>query len=123
MKISVNMGEFYDKLTILMIKFNLCTNPNQVMSVWKEIEAMSQERQPFEPREGLSFLVLELRNINQQLWQLEEEVREERSDLMRLKMSDDIRELNKWRSEVKAKISHLFGDSIEVKDYATGKGE
>ena len=120
MKIEVSNGEIADKLTILEIKLQKIKDEQKLSILRKEYEllveivgAIISRNHPF---------YLELLNINKQLWDIEDHIRE----LERKKdFGDEFIEVarsvyftNDKRSEVKRKINDLTNSSLtEEKSY------
>ena len=125
MKINISYGEFIDRFTILVNKVYNCVNGKDVTNAMKELIELSTCYQEKPLRTGEAELrdrlIWQLKHINRCLWEKEELVRQEINDKSRLQLSDDIRELNKQRSEKKKALNVIHFDRVEVKDYATTK--
>jgi len=120
MQIEVSNGEIADKLAIVEIKLERIKDALKQANLRKEYEilndaiaAIIDKRHP---------LYLELYNINNQLWNIEDHIR----DLERAKdFSNDFIEtarsvyfINDKRSDVKRKINELTGSNLtEEKSY------
>ena len=120
MKIEVSNGEIVDKLTIVEIKSERIKDARKLENLHKEFEVLSnavagiiEKKHP---------LYIELLDINNQLWEIEDHIR----DLERAKdFSDDFIQtarsvyyINDKRSDVKRRINELTGSNLtEEKSY------
>ena len=120
MKIEVSNGEIVDKLTIVEIKSKRIKDVLKLKNLHKEYEVLNnavagiiEKKHP---------LYLELLDINNQLWDIEDHIR----DLERVKdFSDDFIQtarsvyyINDKRSDVKRRINELTGSNLtEEKSY------
>ena len=120
MKIEVSNGEIVDKLTIVEIKSERIKDARKLENLHKEFEVLNnavagiiEKKHP---------LYLELLDINNQLWDIEDHIR----DLERVKdFSDDFIQTarsvyytNDRRSDVKRRINELTGSNLtEEKSY------
>ena len=120
MKIEVSNGEIVDKLTIVEIKSERIKDARKLENLHKEFEVLNnavagiiEKKHP---------LYLELLDINNQLWDIEDHIR----DLERAKdFSDDFIQtarsvyyINDRRSDVKRRINELTGSNLtEEKSY------
>lgn len=120
MKIEVSNGEIVDKLTIVEIKSERIKDARKLENLQKEFEVLNNAVAGiFEKKHPL---YLELLDINNQLWDIEDHIR----DLERVKdFSDDFIQtarsvyfINDKRSELKRKINALTGSNLtEEKSY------
>ena len=120
MKIEVSNGEIVDKLTIVEIKSERIKDSRKLENLHKEFDVLNiavafiiDKKHP---------LYLELLDINNQLWDIEDHIR----DLERAKdFSDDFIQtarsvyyINDRRSDVKRRINELTGSNLtEEKSY------
>ena len=120
MKIEVSNGEIIDKLTIIEIKLAKIKDPRKREQLQKEYSILNEavalildQKHP---------LYLELYQINSQLWEIEDHIR----DLERAKdFGDDFIQtarsvyfINDKRSDVKRAINELTGSNLtEEKSY------
>ena len=120
MKIEVSNGEIVDKLTIVEIKSERIKDAKKLENLHKEFEVLNnavagiiEKKHP---------LYLELLDINNQLWDIEDHIR----DLERAKdFADDFIQtarsvyyINDRRSDVKRRINELTGSNLtEEKSY------
>ena len=120
MKIEVSNGEIVDKLTILEIKIARIKDVLKLANLQKEYDLLNEEVVLIIDKKHQ--LYLDLYNINCQLWDIEDHIR----DLERAKdFGDDFVQtarsvyfINDQRSDVKRKINELTGSNLtEEKSY------
>ena len=120
MKIEVSNGEIVDKLTIIEIKLEHIDDPVKIKNLRKEYEVLNRAVAKIIDKKHELYRAL--RQINQELWDIEDRIR----DLERRKdFGDDFVQTaravyftNDKRSEVKRKINELTGsDLFEEKSY------
>lgn len=123
MQVDLTLGEVIDRLTILEIKSARISDPEKKEVVEREFTRLHMDYldTPYIP--GVATLRLELRKVNEALWQVEDDLREcERkqsfgSDFIRLARS--VYRLNDERSDLKNKINAKAGENpADVKSYA-----
>lgn len=128
MKIEVSNGEIMDKLTILAIKLQQIKDEAKLKNVQTEYDVLAPivhgmyEALEAENKELLQDLHKNLQDINQTLWNIEDQIRihESKKDF-----EDDFVELarsvyftNDERAEFKKKINELTGSLlVEEKSY------
>ena len=128
MKIEVSNGEIMDKLTILAIKLQQIKDEAKLKNVQTEYDVLAPivhgiyESLEEENKEFLQDLHKNLQDINQTLWNIEDQIRihESKKDF-----EDDFVELarsvyftNDERAEFKKKINELTGSLlVEEKSY------
>jgi len=128
MKIEVSNGEIMDKLTILAIKLQQIKDEAKLKNVQTEYDVLAPivhgmyEALEAEDKELLQDLHKNLQDINQTLWNIEDQIRihESKKDF-----EDDFVELarsvyftNDERAEFKKKINELTGSLlVEEKSY------
>lgn len=128
MKIEVSNGEIMDKLTILAIKLQQIKDPAKLKNVQTEYDVLAPivhgmyEALEAKDIEYLQGLHKNLQDINQTLWNIEDQIRihESKKDF-----EDDFVELarsvyftNDERAEYKKKINELTGSLlVEEKSY------
>ena len=123
-KIPVSNGELIDKITILSIKLKKIKDVNKLDNINNELTELN----PFlselksEYKDELNNLITELEDINLELWNVEDKIREKE----RKKMFDDefislsrkVYYKNDTRSIIKLKINKLTNSYlIEEKSY------
>jgi len=121
--IAVSAGELIDRITILQIKSERIQDPDKLGNVHKELSGLLQVRRR-QMNSDDSILLLEgrLRNINENLWDIEDAIRRcERiqdfgNRFVQLARSVYLR--NDQRASVKREINDLLGSRIvEEKEY------
>lgn len=119
--VPVSVGEFVDKITILRIKTIHIKDSVKQVNIRKELDAL--ERVAAEHGIDLSAqVVIELQQVNQELWDIEDEIRVlERAKDFSQRFIDLARAVyitNDKRFEVKSKVNLHFGSSyFEEKSY------
>lgn len=122
--VEISPGELIDKITILEIKLERIEDAEKLANVKHEFEVLSAARDDaLEPSDELERLSAELKQANEKLWEIEDDIR----DCERAKdFGDTFVELaravyisNDKRSQLKLQINELLGSSlIEEKSYA-----
>lgn len=121
--VPVSPGEVLDKITILEIKSERMTDPEKVANVRVEL-ALLQEiwRNNIEDDETIGRLHAELKQINEELWEIEDDIRDkERAkefDERFIELARAVYFTNDRRSQVKKDLNlHLGSQIIEEKSY------
>ena len=124
--VPISIGELIDKITILQIKKNNISDPEKLSNISKELgflENVVSDLSIDYPDGELGLIGLELFKVNQDLWLIEDQIR----DLERLKKFDrefidlarSVYMKNDRRASLKAQINLLAGSDIyEEKSYA-----
>jgi len=119
----IALGEFFDKLTILMIKQERINDPEKLKNINKEFELLNSLYENEIPHsETLSLLINKLMEVNCALWELEDATREKEraknfDDEFR-HMAQSILENNDTRFTIKRAINeYLNSPLIEEKSY------
>ena len=121
--VEVSVGELLDKLSILEIKKDRIKNPDNLNFINEEYVILkNQFENNVKIDEKLSDLFKELKDINNKLWDIENEKRlcEKNSDFgdVFIKTSRDIHFLNDKRGNIKLEINNHTGSKIkEIKEY------
>jgi len=120
MKIEVSNGEIADKLTIIEIKLKHISDPEKRKNLQKEYEVLNEAVAKIISKDHE--LYQELLKINQQLWDIEDTIRDlERDKDFGEKFIQTARAVyftNDKRSDVKRKINELTGSNlVEEKSY------
>ena len=121
----ISAGELIDKITILQIKLEQLTDAGKLDNVRHELDQLTRIRtQSKLDNDELSLLEMQLLEINRELWQVEDDLREREQardfsagfvELARL-----VYKLNDQRSALKKKINETTGSSIvEEKSYVS----
>ena len=123
-QVPISLGELFDKITILQIKLENLTSKNALENVEQELKKLQSILTQNGPKTMETIrLEGELRQINQQLWDIEDKIR----DKERAKSFDDefiqlarsVYITNDERSRIKRKINDMLGSElVEEKSYA-----
>ena len=120
----ISWGELFDKITILQIKLENLTSKNALENVEQELKKLQSVLTQNGPK-TMETLQLEgeLRQINQQLWGIEDKIRDkERNNAFDdefIQYARSVYITNDERSRIKRKINDLFGSEfVEEKSYA-----
>ena len=123
-KIPISWGELLDKITILQIKLENITSKNALKNIEQELKKLQSILTQYCPKTmETSQLESELREINQQLWDIEDQIRDkERNnsfDNEFIQLARSVYITNDERSRIKRKINDMFGSElVEEKSYA-----
>jgi len=122
MKIEVSLGEVVDKLTILDIKRDKITDPEKFENVKKEYDYLSSELANNGFYQDNPYYK-ELYDINLQLWEIEDELRElERKSHFEgyfIDLARKVYKTNDKRAAIKRKINVEYKSTfVEEKSYA-----
>ena len=119
----ISAGELLDKITILEIKKEKINNKEKLEEINKELSSLtktSNEKIPDKSR--VKNLILNLKNINLKLWDIEEGKRQaeknQKFDEDFIKLARDVYKTNDERAKIKLKINEILGSNIkEVKSH------
>ena len=123
-KIPISWGELLDKITILQIKLENITSKNALKNIEQELKKLQSILTQYCPKTmETSQLESELREINQQLWDIEDRIRDkERNhtfDDEFIQLARSVYITNDERSRIKRKINDMLGSElVEEKSYA-----
>ena len=125
MKITIEIapGELIDRLSILEIKLTQITDPAKLANIRYEYDLTLVERQKLLPgQEQLEPLAAELKSINQEIWRIEDDIRErERLRDFGAKfvaLARSVYQTDDRRAAVKRRINDLLHSAIvEEKSY------
>jgi hypothetical protein len=114
--IPVSVGELIDKITILEIKA-LFTDNEYVKKELKELNEIQNTITQF-----IFNYVIELREVNQSLWKVEDKLRQKEKDKVFdeefIELARSVYKLNDKRAEIKREINEICNSSYqEVKLY------
>ena len=120
----ISPGELLDKLTILQIKCEQITDPDKLANVQAEralLQAVVDKHIPIS--EDLAALAVELHNVNQELWTIEDDIRdcERLGDFGEkfISLARAVYVTNDRRAALKKQINLALGSAIvEEKSYA-----
>ena len=121
--VEVSVGELLDKLSILEIKKIRIKDPGKLNFINEEYDILkNQFEKNVKIDDKLNDLFKELKDINNKLWDIENEKRlcEKNSDFgdVFIKTSRDIHFLNDKRGNIKLEINNYTGSKIkEIKEY------
>lgn len=121
--IEVGAGELIDKITILKIKAQRMTDPAKLRNVNHELTVLTQAcRENLAPSAELDRLENELREVNEALWVIEDDIRacEDARDFgpKFIELARAVYIQNDHRASLKKQINDLCGSSIvEEKSY------
>ncbi len=122
--VPISWGELLDKITILQIKFENLTSEDALKNVdreFKQLRAIFNEN--FSADMEANRLEAELKQINQQLWDIEDKIRDkERNgsfDNEFIQLARSVYITNDERSRIKRRINDVFGSELfEEKSYS-----
>ena len=123
-RISVSVGEIFDKITILQIKQNKITDKEKLINVETELFEIKNIVNHYNNDEVVNLLVRNLKNVNLQLWEIEDKIRIKESqkefDKEFIELARSVYIVNDKRAKIKKDInlktnSHL----VEEKSYTS----
>ncbi len=121
--VPISPGELLDKITILQIKAERIDDPAKVANVNTELKLLTEVwNQSVETDDVIEALTQELKRINEALWEIEDDIRDEERNK---RFGDRFIELaravyvtNDKRAEAKKKVNlHLNSTIVEEKSY------
>ena len=121
--IPISWGELFDKLTILQIKLENLQDKNALKNVKIEYDQLHIiYNKNFLENEKAKLLIINLKKINQKLWNIEDEIREKernkKFDKDFIKLARDVYITNDKRAKIKNEINHKLNSKVfEVKSY------
>ena len=119
----IGSGQLIDKITILEIKSDRISDLEKLKNVRHELSVLSATRDAhLSGIEGLRDLAIQLKTINEALWEIEDDIRacEAQNDFGQkfIKLARSVYITNDKRAAVKKEINLLTGASIiEEKSY------
>jgi hypothetical protein len=123
-QIPISWGELIDKITILQIKLENLTSHDALNNVARELKQLQSIFLKYCPETiNLKQFELELKRVNQQLWDIEDKIREKEKyksfDAEFIQIARSVYITNDERSRIKRSINETFGsDLIEEKSYS-----
>jgi len=123
-QVPISWGELLDKITILQIKLENLTSKNALENVDQELKKLQSIFTQYCPKTmETTQLEGKLRQINQQLWDIEDKIRDkERNNSFDdefIQLARSVYITNDERSRIKRKINDMFGSElVEEKSYA-----
>ncbi len=121
--IPISPGELLDKITILQIKAERITDPVKVANVKTELEMLSKVWDgSVEADDAITVLTAELKSINETLWEIEDDIRDEernrRFGKRFVELARTVYVTNDERANAKKKVNqHLNSTIVEEKSY------
>ncbi len=121
--VEISIGEFFDKITILEIKQKKINNAEKLVNINKELDSLNQLlTQQLFSREDVTEEIASLRQVNKQLWVIEDDIREREAkklfDERFIKLARSVYIANDKRSKIKRAINIKLGsDFVEEKSY------
>lgn len=125
--IEVGAGELIDKITILQIKSDCITDPDKLVNIRHELDVLTRTRdQQMKDTPELADLSAQLKQINQTIWNIEDDIREceARKDFGSafIELARGVYHNNDQRAAIKKQINLLTGSNIiEEKSYTDYK--
>tara|TARA_B100000886_G_scaffold8732_1_gene5619 strand:+ start:1710 stop:2099 length:390 start_codon:yes stop_codon:yes gene_type:complete len=123
--VEVSVGELLDKISILEIKKEKIKDQSKLKFINEELKLLKEQYEKnVKPDDKLKKLFNSLKEINNKLWNIENEKRlcEKNSDFgeVFIKTSRDIHFLNDERGKIKLEMNNLTGSKIkEIKEYTS----
>lgn len=121
--LEISIGEFFDKVTILEIKKERISDADKLVNINNELDALNEllAKLPFS-RDDVAKEVAELKKINEELWVIEDDIRDKESkksfDQVFIELARSVYFTNDRRSDVKREINIKLGsDFVEEKSY------
>jgi tRNA A58 N-methylase Trm61 len=121
--VEISIGEFFDKITILEIKKARISHAAKLVNINKELDVSNQllATLPFS-RDQVKAEVEELKQINEKLWVIEDDIRDKEAkkefDQVFIDLARAVYITNDRRSEVKREINLKLGSNfVEEKSY------
>ena len=120
--VPVSIGELFDKISILEIKWERIPDPDKQANIAREREVLSNAAAELPQPEGLTELRTALREVNEKLWEIEDEIRlcEKHQEFgpRFVELARSVYITNDQRSQIKRDINTLCGSElIEEKGY------
>ena len=117
MKIPVSPGELIDKITILTIKQEKINNSEKLRHIINEIECLAEFANPLKQLlEDYDMFFNTLRDINQQLWDVEDDLRAKEATLCFdeefIQKARLVYKTNDKRAALKLEINQILGSNI-----------
>ena len=121
--IPISPGELLDKITILQIKAERIADPAKVANVKTELEMLSRGwDESVESDDVITALSAELKSINEALWEIEDDIRDEernrRFGERFVELARAVYVTNDKRADAKKRVNlHLNSTIVEEKSY------
>jgi prefoldin subunit 5 len=121
--IPISPGELLDKITILQIKAERIADPVKVANVETELDMLNKVwSEAVEVDAEISALTAELKSVNEALWEIEDDIRDEergkRFGERFIELARAVYVTNDERANAKKKVNlHLNSTIVEEKSY------
>ncbi len=121
--IPISPGELLDKITILQIKAERIEDPAKVANVRTELDMLQQVwQEKVEDDDTIAALAAELKSINEALWEIEDDIRDEernrRFGERFIELARAVYVTNDRRADAKKRVNlHLNSSIVEEKSY------
>ena len=122
--VEISAGELFDKITILKIKTEKIKDKSKLENVYKEYDILQKEALKFDNMsDQLTDHIQNLKNINSELWDIENIKREMEASKdfgeSFIKISRDVHFKNDIRAIIKKDINNLTNSNVsEEKEYS-----
>ena len=122
--VEISAGELFDKITILKIKTEKIKDKGKLENIHKELDILQKEALKFDDTsDSLSNHINNLKNINSELWDIENIKREMEASKdfgeSFIKISRDVHFKNDIRAKIKKDINNLTNSNVsEEKEYS-----
>ncbi len=122
--VEISPGELIDKITILEIKLERISDPAKLKNIGLELDILNQARaKAMPPSAELDGLTAGLKEINGELWKIEDHIRERERGRdfgpAFVELARTVYRSNDKRADLKRRINELLGSKlIEEKSYA-----
>ena len=123
LQVPVSVGEVLDKITILQIKLAHISNAAKRVNIQNELDVLLPLASGDEfTTEQMLGLMAELKEINEALWDIEDDIREKEAaksfDAEFIRLARAVYVTNDKRAEIKKRINLVTGSAlIEEKSY------
>ena len=121
----ISVGELFDKITILNIKTKKIFDKDKLQNIQTELKILEEQSKKIDVSDinSLNELVSQLQQINEDLWDIENQKREceAKKDFgeIFIKLSRDVHFKNDIRAQIKKEINLLSNSQIvEEKEYS-----
>ena len=121
--VPISPGELLDKITILQIKSERISDPAKVANVRTELDMLEKVwSEAVDADDEISALTRELKKINEALWEIEDDIRDEernkRFGERFIELARAVYVTNDERANAKKKVNlHLNSTIVEEKSY------
>lgn len=123
-QVEISIGEFLDKLTILQIKSERISDPAKLKNIHKELDFLKNIWDQFSDKTPeIISLVEKLKEVNETLWDIEDNIRIKESqnsfDEEFIDLARSVYLTNDERARIKRELASLLGSGfVEEKSYA-----